>query len=245
MAKLTINVSELIRSVTKDKPLTAVQIQSAIGVDKSIRTIRGVIVKLVESGDLRKIGFSAPYSYTRTDRQVRKYDAAPKDTPDSVLPYTMDDVEAVRAKLNFGARQRSQLIRQAVKLMPMRPMHIAMVTGLNRRHVSGTLSDMAGRGYVERLDDGRYSYIKSPRNEAIDKVRDFSVSKPAGQKADPSRASIVGETVDEFLARGGVIEKCETELKFERLTRDEIIANTGRVTMGHQSPSSVKYSNNW
>lgn len=245
MAKLTINLSDLIRSVTKDKPMTAVQIQSAIGVEKSIRNIRGVIVKLVECGDLRKIGDSAPYSYIRTDRQVRKYDAALKGKPDKALPYTMDDVESVKAKLNFVVRQRSQIVRQAVKLMPMLPMHIAMATGFPRKYVSSTLSDMAGRGYVERLDDGRYSYINSPRNEAMDKVRDISVAKPAGQKSDPSRASIVGETVEEFLARGGVIEKCETDLKFERLTRDEIIANTGRVTMGHQSPSSVKYSNHW
>ena len=85
------------------------------------------------------------------------------------LPYTIEEVNALKEKLDYSVRQRSQLIRQAIQLLPMRPAHVSRATGISRRHVTGTLSDMASRGYVKRLDDGRYEFVKNPRNEALAK----------------------------------------------------------------------------
>lgn len=162
----------------------------------------------------------------------------------SELPYTMDDVKAVTEKLDMTNRNKASIVRQAVKILPMRISDISIATGMDRKYVTACIGDMVKSGFVRRLADRRIEYISSPSNNHKDRLRDVSM---VGGKARPlsAWAGKEGETVEEFLARGGVIEKCETELKFERLTRDEIIAKTGRVTMGYQSPSSVKYSNSW
>lgn len=246
---MKVNVSEMIRSVMMGEPMTATQLLEKIGNKTTIRRIRGILVKMVETGHLNKHGTCSPYSYTLTDKVVRKYDLATREPPTKMdkLPYTLDDVLALKDSLDFSARQRSQLIRQAVKLLPMRPVHISIATGIERRHVSGTLSDMRMRGYVRRLDDGRYEFVSDPKNQAVREVRKASISQAfsgktvRAEKVDPWKA-MQGESVESFLANGGKIDYSETPIKFERLTHEEIVSKVGVVSIGYQSPISARLS---
>lgn len=196
--------------------------------DIDAKRFHGFVSPMVINGIIGREGYgdSAEYWLIRkaADRKMAVRDSSKEDDK---APYTLADVEEVKAKLDFSAKQRSQLIRQAVKLLPMRPVHISIATGIERRHVSGTLSDMRMRGYVRRLDDGRYEFVSDPKNQAVREVRKASISSTVAlksarvEKVDPWKA-MQGETVEEFLARGGNIDYSGTAHKFERLTDKDI-----------------------
>lgn len=155
------------------------------------------------------------------------------------LPYTMDDVKAVTAKLDMTNRNKASIVRQAVKILPMRIADISIATGHDRRYVTACIGDMVKSGFVRRLPDRRIEYISSPSNNHKDRLRDVSM---VGGKAKPlsAWAGKEGETVEEFLARGGEIDRSPTDFKFERLTDSEIRENIGRPTSGHQMPTSPR-----
>lgn len=232
------NVSELIREFLSESPVSSLEILEGIGNVTTIKRLRGILGGMQRLGMINKLGEEAPYVYTIARKTVKKYDknAYKKDIGKrDELPYTIDDVEALKDKLDFNARQRSQLIRQAIKLLPMRPMHIAIATGLHRKHVSGTISDMLQRGYVKKREDGCYEFVKSPKNEALAKMRQVNAASIPVKPTD-AWASKQGETVEEFLANGGKIDYSDTVAKFERLTHEEIISKVGIVSIGYQSP---------
>ena len=203
---------------------------------------RGYVKSMVSKGMVKKVGIGDAAEYTMA-REVANTGGprmhAIKDS--SGIGYTIEDVMKVKEQLDFNVRQRSQLIRQAIKLLPMRPIHISVATGLNRRHVSGTVSDMLIRGYVRRLDNGCYEYVKSPKNEALDKTRDLSIGRKSKMQHDP-KVHYVGEaeTVEQFLARGGKIDYSDTPGKFENLTHEEIVSRGPVIGMGYQSPISPR-----
>lgn len=160
------------------------------------------------------------------------------------LPYTMEDVMKVKAGLGNDHVNKSDLFRKALKMLPMTPQHAALATGLSRRYLASLASDMAERGYVRRLDDGRYEFVFSPPTRK-QKIPTFTKKKnqPIVFSAKRDRGAWAGkdgETVEEFLARGGEIDRSPTDFKFERLTDAEIRANLGRPTSGHQMPTSPR-----
>lgn len=232
------NVSELVREFLSDSPVSSLEILEGIGNVTTIKRLRGILGGMQRLGMINKLGEEAPYVYTIARKTVKKYDnnAYNKEiSKRDELPYTIEDVESLRDKLDFNARQRSQLIRQAIKLLPMRPMHIAMATGLHRKHVSGTISDMLQRGYVKKREDGCYEFVKSPKNEAIDTMRNMSIGSQKAAKVDAWK-DVEAETVEEFMARGGVIDRTPYRANFENLKHEDIEGKTGCVPMGYLSP---------
>lgn len=232
------SVSKKIREAISSGSRTRKEICTSIGIEMDGNKFRGYMKAMLKSGIVKKDGpgESATYSIEREAANTggpRMH--AIKD--ESGIGYTLDDVMKVKDQLDFNVRQRSQLIRQAIKLLPMRPIHISVATGLGRRHVSGTISDMLIRGYVERHDNGCYAYVKSPKNEALDKTRNLSIGSKSRLMHDPKpNYHGEGETVEDFLARGGKIDYSDTVAKFEKLKHEEIISKTGVVSIGYQSP---------
>ena len=141
------SISKQIRDAIQAGHKTKPEITNAIGIEMTGEKFRGYVKSMVSNGMVKKVGAGDSAEYTMA-REVANTGGprmqAIKDS--SGIGYTIDDVMKVKEQLDFGVRQRSQLIRQAIKLLPMRPIHIAVATGLNRRHVSGTVSDMLIRG---------------------------------------------------------------------------------------------------
>lgn len=232
------SVSKNIREAISSGSRTKQEICSYIRMEMDGEKFRGYVKAMIKSGIVKKVGIGEAAEYS-IEREVANTGGprmhAIKD--ESGICYTLDDVMKVKEQLDFNVRQRSQLIRQAIKLLPMRPIHISVATGLGRRHVSGTISDMLIRGYVERHENGCYAYVKSPKNEALDKTRNLSIGRKSKMQHDP-KVHYVGEaeTVEQFLARGGKIDYSETANKFEHLTHEEIVSRGPVIGMGHQSP---------
>lgn len=229
------NVSEMIREFLSESPVSSLDILEGIGNVTTIKRLRGILGGMHRLGMINKLGEEAPYVYTIARKTVKKYDknAYKKEiSKRDELPYTIEDVDALKDKLDFNARQRSQLIRQAIKLLPMRPMHIAMATGLHRKHVSGTISDMLQRGYVKKREDGCYEFVKSPKNEAIDTMRNMSIGSQKPAKVDAWK-DIEAETVEEFIARGGVIDRTPYRAHFENLKHEDIEGKSTCVPVVH------------
>lgn len=232
------SVSKKIREAISSGSRTKQEICSYIRMEMDGEKFRGYVKAMIKSGIVKKVGIGEAAEYS-IEREVANTGGprmhAIKD--ESGIGYTLDDVMKVKEQLDFNVRQRSQLIRQAIKLLPMRPIHISVATGLGRRHVSGTISDMLIRGYVERHENGCYAYVKSPKNEALDRTRNLSIGGKSRLMHDPKPAYHgEGETVEAFLARGGKIDYSDTVAKFDRLTHEEIISKVGLVSIGHQSP---------
>ena len=238
------SISKQIRDAIQTGHKTKPEITKAIGIEMTGEKFRGYVKSMVGKGMVKKVGVGDSAEYTMA-REVANTGGprmhAIKDS--SGIGYTIDDVMKVKEKLDFNVRQRSQLIRQAIKLMPMRPIHISVATGLNRRHVSGTVSDMLIRGYVRRLDNGCYEYVNSPKNEALDRTRNLSIGKGSKLQHDPKPSySGPAQTVEDFLAKGGKIDYRDTANKFEHLTHEEIVSRGPVIGMGHQSPVSPRIS---
>jgi hypothetical protein len=233
-----VSVSKKIREAISSGNRTKQEICSYIRMEMDGEKFRGYVKAMIKSGIVKKVGIGEAAEYS-IEREVANTGGprmhAIKD--ESGIGYTLDDVMKVKEQLDFNVRQRSQLIRQAIKLLPMRPIHISVATGLNRRHVSGTVSDMLIRGYVRRLDNGCYEYVKSPKNEALDRTRDLSIGRKSKMQHDP-KVHYAGEaeTVEQFLTRGGKIDYSDTVAKFEKLTHEEIISKVAVVSIGYQSP---------
>ena len=232
------SISKQIRDAIQAGHKTKPEITKAIGIEMTGEKFRGYVKSMVSKGMVKKVGVGDSAEYTMARAVANTGGPRMHEIKDSSgIGYTIEDVMKVKGQLDFNVRQRSQLIRQAIKLLPMRPIHISMATGLERRHVSGTVSDMLIRGYVSRLDNGCYEYVKSPKNEALDKTRNLSIGSKSKMQHDPKvNYSGPAQTVEDFLANGGKIDYSETANKFEHLTHEEIIVKVGIVSIGYQSP---------
>lgn len=238
------SISKQIRDAIQAGHKTKPEITKAIGIEMTGEKFRGYVKSMVSKGMVKKVGVGDSAEYTMAREVANTGGPRMHEIKDSSgIGYTLDDVMKVKEQLDFNVRQRSQLIRQAIKLLPMRPIHISVATGINRRHVSGTVSDMLIRGYVRRLDNGCYEYVKSPKNEALDKTRNLSIGSKSKIQHDP-KVYYLGETetVEKFLARGGKIDYSGTANKFERLTHEEIVSRGPVIGMGYQSPVSPRLS---
>lgn len=238
---MELNISKKIRELIESGINTRPEIIKHLGGEMTKAKFHGHMKHMIGREIISRSGEgdAATYSVLRTVAKTGV--ARTTELQLGPLPYTIDEVDALKEKLDYSVRQRSQLIRQAIKLLPMRPAHVSRATGISRRHVTGTLSDMASRGYVKRLGDGRYEFVKNPRNEALAKIRQLNAASVPTKQAD-TWASQPGETVEEFLARGGQIDYSATVVKFENLTHEEIIGKSGVVPMGYQSPMQRSFT---
>lgn len=235
----------MVREAVADSPKYNAEILEIIGHVTTAKKLQFIIKDMMKSGMLIKHGDKQPYRYGIGRPSKRPGIAKTQDKTKKVHEaYTMAEVEDVKEKVAGVTGSHAYRIREALKLLPMRPIHVAYVTDVERRTATKSLSWMVEAGNVERLEDGRYKFMKDPKVAGKEVLRNMSISR---RRMHEEASSYEGEaeTIEEFLARGGVIERCATPFKFERLKHDEIIANNGRVTMGHQSPSSARYSKNW
>lgn len=207
--------------------MNSIEIHDALNGSLSKRHVRSIIREMVKSGILVKASDKIPYRYAIGRKSERE------------TPYSDADVEAVRVKIEGIKGSLADKIRAAVKIMPMQPRHIVIATGYTKKTINGSLFDMVKRGYIERLEDGRYSFVKDPslkpRNRGRDIMRNVSVAKAKPEKVDAWKDA-EGETVESFLARGGKIDYSDTPNKFENLTHEEIEAKGAVIPMGYQSP---------
>lgn len=151
--------------------------------------------------------------------------------------YSPEAVQRVSDTIDRDVRQRSQLIRNAVKMLSMTRKDVIQVTGYSRQFVSDAMADMCKRGHIRKLDDGRYEYLKSPKNEPLMRsvIASIMEAKIASQWGD-----MKGESVEDFLARGGMIDTSPTPLKFEHLKESDIATHRNAAGIGHQSPKQTK-----
>ncbi len=227
------NVSEVIRGLIGEGAMNSIEIHDSLNGSLSKRHVRSIIREMVKSGILVKASDKIPYKYAIGRKSERE------------TPYSDADVEAVRTKIEGMEGCLADKIRAAVKLMPMHPRHIVIATGYTKKTINGSLFDMARRGYIERLEDGRYSFVKDPslkpRNRGRDIMRNVSVASAKPEKVDAWKDA-EGETVEAFLARGGKIDYSETIHKFENLTHEEITQKVGLVSIGYQSPMQRSFT---
>lgn len=158
----------------------------------------------------------------------------------------------------------AERIRVALKrLGPMPTAQVAIAVESTSKKASAALNEMKSGGYVRRSEDGIFHFIKDPappkrtsakerreqwasssrKRRAIaarnPKLKIISVTKAKPEKVSPPVST---ETVAQFLARGGRIELAPVKHTFERLTRDDIMGGSYRVSMGFQSPVAPRLS---
>lgn len=219
------NLSERIRSCLSS-PKTAADVHSVIGGDLAL--IRGCIQTMVKVGLLQRIGESKPYLYC-VARELRK---------------------ELRGKHRMAVSKAQQMRDWLRDNGPATNAQLSKAMGITSREGSRAMSDMLMRGYVTRGDDSLYAFKCNPvpvqkmtaeqRREAEriksqrkrDRLRRITaVAKPKRApdkmtvvvKREPTKPEPVkAQTVEEWLAAGGKIDRSPTVNKFERLTDNDI-----------------------
>jgi len=218
-----VNISERIRSLISHA-MTAAEIHELMP-DVDVKMIRGCIQPMVASGVMHRVGDKKPYKY-QLGRGLEIHNRG--------------------RNLNITQQVREYIRGHA----PISSDRIAMGTGLALKVVRSRVSEMKKRGMLVRDDNGLYSMGRElicrpskrteedKRRDARDASRRRRARERAAreskrpkestpmtvvkvkEKADPK--AVKTQTVDEWLAEGGVIDRSPTPLPFERLSRDDI-----------------------
>lgn len=240
------NLSERIRSCLSS-PRTAADVHSEIG--GNIALIRGCIQTMVKVGLLQRIGEAKPYSY-QVARQLK-----PK----------------LRGVEKTMAVSQAQQVRDWLKANgPAKNAEVSKGTGFPPKQCSRILSYMKRYGCVSQDDERNYHFVRDAiqmqamtaeekreanarnnrtmrsRIKAIQQQEIANSRKPDAmtikvkrQIAEDDRPK---QSVDEWLADGGVIDRSPTEHKFERLTKSDIESAAARGFGGYQTPYSRRFS---
>lgn len=221
------NISARIRSLISHA-MTAAEIHELMP-DVDVKLIRGCIQTMVKVDLLERIGDSKPYLY-QVARPLK---------------------QKLRGYEKVMAVSKAQQIRDWLKEHgPATNAQVSAGVGIKPKASSNTLFDMKKRGYVSRSEDGIFTFICDPepvqamsqeaRREAWrlncqrqrDKALRASPPKLPATKKIVTKVSTKNETaqptivkyqtVDEWLAQGGVIDRSPTPLPFERLSRADI-----------------------
>lgn len=217
------NISARIRSLISSA-MTAAEIHEIMP-DVDVKMIRGCIQPMVASGVMHRVGDKKPYKY-QLGRGLEIHNRG--------------------RNLNITQQVREYIRGHA----PISSDRIAMGTGLALKVVRSRVSEMKKRGMLVRDDNGLYSMGRelicrpSKRTEEDKRrdARDASRRRRAREralreskrpkestpmtvvkvkeKAEPK--AVKAQTVDEWLAEGGVIDRSPTPLPFERLSRADI-----------------------
>lgn len=151
----------------------------------------------------------------------------------------------------------AEKIREQLKIRQMAPAEIAQTIGITTERCYQGLRDMLGT-YVAKMGDGTYMWLRDPKKAMTDEEKNAkrrARKKPEAPKVSQSirqrpiqirRAPVVSyegprQSVEEWLAAGGVIDRSPTQSRFERLTTDEILSRQG-VAIGFQMPKSPRLS---
>lgn len=182
-------------------------------------------------------------------------------------PYTIEQLDAAKSAIN-PSHKATGAVWSALAQFPMNARHVAYVTGKSYAEVNRTIKAMATHPAVptaEGIDGGLYRLRKEnvwkwAIKNGIDESRwDTSIAgpRPVTRKTIKEKAKKIAlmaesktaytrhvepETVEQFLARGGVIEQAVTEFKFERLTHKQIMSQAFRFGSEYQTPISPRLS---
>lgn len=229
------NLSERIRSLISE-PMTSADISKTI--DVRVKLVRGLIQTMLRLGIVTKIGDKRPYKY-----QVVR--------------------ELKEQHRGFGLKSNtSQKIRDLLKEEDMTPGQIGAELAVKVETVYQHMRDMIPGGYIAKNPNGTYRWLKDPKppmteQERAEKRRERRRAKraagainPRVKPAKPRHERMVpitikkpvvtssgkpAQTVDEWLAQGGVIDRSPTPVRFERLTQKDISSHDYRGR-----PSSVQ-----
>lgn len=218
------NISARIRSLI-GYAMTAAQIHELMP-DVDVKLIRGCIQTMVRVGIADRIGDKKPYQY-KVARSLK-----PQKRGFRTVIVTL--AERIRNLLEANG--------------PMVNAQVAEAIGEPPKETSRAMFDMKRRGYIRRSDDGSFTFVSHPPKRvyltpaeytakiaaekrkresriAIAKSKLAIKSKPmtvVKAKEKPEPMPVKAQTVDEWLAEGGVIDRSPTPLPFERLSRADI-----------------------
>lgn len=218
------NISDRIRSLIIS-PKTAAEIHQKMP-EVSLALIRGCIQTMVRVGLVNRIGSKKPYTYQvarSLKQQNRGFDLS---------------------KVSF-----SQQVRDQLKKKDMRPAEIADAIGSTSQKVFTSLRDSCTAGYVQKAADGTYKFVRDPvqkvamsKEERYRRQREYRDRKAAEEGRtrnprrpvkpytviEPKKVTWMGDyqTVEEWVAAGGVIDRSPTPNRFERLTDENILTNS-------------------
>ena len=217
------NISERIRSLISE-PRTAAEIHSNIP-EVSLPLIRGCIQTMVVSGMMHKANDSRPYKY-QLGRGLEIHNRG----------RNLNITQQVRACIRHNG--------------PISADRIQIETGIKMKDVRSRISEMKKRKFVIQDENGLYSIGRelkckpSQRTEEDKRIANLEAQRKrrnreralreskrpkestpmtvvkVKEKAEPR--AVKAQTVDEWLAQGGVIDRSPTPLPFERLSRADI-----------------------
>lgn len=217
------NISARIRSLISNA-MTAAEIHELMP-DVDVKLIRGCIQPMVASGVMHRVGDKKPYKY-HLGRGLEIHNRG----------RNLNITQQVRACIRHNG--------------PISADRIQIETGIKMKDVRSRISEMKKRKFV--IQDGRGLYSigrelkckpserteeekhianaeaqlrRRKRARALRQSKRPKESTPmtvvkAKEKAEPK--AVKAQTVDEWLAEGGVIDRSPTPLPFERLSRADI-----------------------
>ena len=236
------NISERIRSLI-GSPLTAAEIHSKMP-DVSLPLIRGCIQTMVVSGMMHKANDSRPYKY-QLGRGLEIHNRG-RD---------LNITQQVRACIRHNG--------------PISADRIEIETGIKLSDIRKRISEMKKRKFIVQDDNGLYSIgrelLSKPSERSKEEKRAANLeaqrrrrnreralresnrpkeSTPmtvvrVKEKSEPK--VVKAQTVDEWLAQGGVIDRSPTPLPFERLSRDDIASGIFRPSSTVQLRTTRTY----
>lgn len=140
----------------------------------------------------------------------------------------------------------SQAIRDQLKVNQMTPAEIGAALGITTERAYQHLRDMIPGAYICKMGDGTYMWLKDPKKamsqeEKEEKRRERNIKRRVARQLNPTvsaphrvksagpkkaeAAFVPGETVDEWIKAGGVIDRSPMTNKFKRLTAEDIDRN--------------------
>ena len=201
------NLSQRIRSHLSS-PKTAADVHSIIGGDLSL--IRGCIQTMVRVGILDRTGDKKPYRY-KVARCLKEQNRG----------------------FNLTEISFAQKVRDVLKSGRMSDVEVALRLESTRRKVGDTIREGADKGFILAHPDKTYSFLRDPvkkipisHEERNRRKAEHNRLKRA-KKSSPIEPKPIQpcQTVDEWVAAGGVIDRSSTKPKFERLTHEDIISS--------------------
>lgn len=204
--------------------------------DVSPALIRGLLQTMIHRGLAHRIGDKRPYTY--------KVGRGP-------------EIHNRGKDLNITA-----VVRDCIKTHgPISSRLISEKTGVSIQEVRARITEMKKRKFIAMDENGLFIFLRdriTPSQRMSDEKRkeiDRNRMRLNRQKAALRRSqSIVvkpkavkvafsgpAQSVEEWLAAGGVIDRSPTQSRFERLTTDEILSRQG-VAIGFQMPKSPRLS---
>lgn len=228
------NISARIRSLISH-PMTAAEIHELMP-DVDVKMIRGCIQTMVKVGIAIRIGNKKPYKY-KIARELK-----PQKRGFRTVIVTLS--ERIRKLLEASG--------------PMVNAQVADALGEPPKETSRAMFDLKRRGYIHRSEEGLFTFLSHPPKRVYLTPAEYTAkiaeekkkkatriaratAKVAGRgkaitvaskkvKAVPAFATMKGETVEEYLARGKKIDYSPTAPKFERLTAEDIAQYDYRAT---------------